>query len=180
MKKDWLVIKLNQKYFLKVGKKIFACQIGEGGIETAEKKIEGDKTTPIGRWYLKTIYYRYDKVQKPKCKKKNVLKTNKISKNCAWCDDISSHFYNKYVKIDKYPLLNINHEKLWREDEAYDIIIETSHNVKPTIKNKGSAIFIHCSFSDKRMTSGCIALKKKDLVFLIKKIQYKTRIKIQK
>ena len=44
----------------------------------------------------------------------------------------------------------------------YDLLIVLSHNVRPTIKNKGSAIFIHCSFSDNRNTAGCIALQKKD------------------
>ena len=53
-----------------------------------------------------------------------------------------------------------------------------SHNVRPTIKNKGSAIFIHCSFFDYRNTAGCIALKKKDLVFLLKNLKDKTFIKI--
>ena len=55
MKKNWLVINLNKKYFLKVGNKVFQCQIGKGGIEKAVKKTEGDKKTPIGKWYLKTI-----------------------------------------------------------------------------------------------------------------------------
>ena len=177
--KKWLVINLNKKYFLKVGNQVFPCQIGEGGLEKAVKKTEGDKTTPIGNWYLKTIYYRSDKVFKPKFKKKNVLKVNKITKNCGWCDDIKSDKYNKYIKISDFQSLNINYEKLWREDEAYDIIIVTSHNVEPTIRNKGSAIFIHCSFSDNRKTSGCIALKKKDLVFLLGNLNRNTYIKFQ-
>ena len=66
-----------------------------------------------------------------------------ISQNCGWCDDVKSNNYNKYINTDNFRLLNVNHEKLWREDEAYDIIIVISHNVKPVIKNKGSAIFIH-------------------------------------
>ena len=169
---------LNKKYFLKVGNKIFRCQIGEGGTVKAVKKREGDKKTPIGNWFFKKIYYRSDKVLRPKIKK-NVLKINKITKNCGWCDDISSQKYNKHINISNFQSPNINHEKLWREDEAYDIIIVTSHNVKPTIKNKGSAIFIHCSFLDKRKTAGCIALKKKDLVFLLKNLRHKTYIRIQ-
>ena len=118
------------------------------------------------------------KLLRPKLKKKNVLKINKITKNCGWCDDIRSNKYNKYIKINDFQSFDINYEKLWREDEAYDIIIVISHNVKPTIKNKGSAIFIHCSFSDNRKTSGCIALNKKDLVFLLKIFNHKTYIKI--
>ena len=72
--KNWLVINLNKKYFLKVGNKVFPCQIGEGGLKKAVKKTEGDKTTPVGNWYFKTIYYRSDKVFKPKFKKKMFLK----------------------------------------------------------------------------------------------------------
>ena len=107
------------------------------------------------------------------------MKVNKITKNCGWCDDITSNKYNKYIKISDFQSFKINYEKLWREDEAYDIIIVTSHNVEPTIRNKGSAIFIHCSFSDNRKTSGCIALKKKDLVFLLGNLNRNTYIKVQ-
>ena len=174
MKKNWLVTNLNKKCFLKVGNKVFRCQIGLGGLNNAVKKIEGDKTTPIGKWYLRSLYYRSDRILRPKFKKKNALKINRISKNCGWCDDIKSLHYNKYIKINKFLSLNLNYEKLWREDNAYDLIIVTSHNTKPIIKNKGSAIFIHCSFSDNRNTSGCVALKKKDLVFLLKNLSSET------
>ena len=81
MQKNWLVINLNKKYFLKVGNKVFRCQIGEGGLKIANNKIEGDKTTPIGKWYLRSIYYRPDKMLRPKLKKRNILKINKITKN---------------------------------------------------------------------------------------------------
>ena len=74
---------------------------------------------------------------------------------------------------------NINFEKLWREDQAYDIVIETSYNTQPIVKGKGSAIFIHCSFSDYRKTAGCIALKKKDLIILIKNLSKKTNLEIK-
>ena len=105
MKKNWLVINLNKKYFLKVGNKVFKCQIGLGGFEKTKRKIEGDKTTPIGKWYLKSLYYRSDKVLRPKLKKKNVLKIKRITKNCGWCDDIKSKLYiiceeeNEHLKL---------------------------------------------------------------------------------
>ena len=179
MKKSWLVININKKYFIRACNRVFECQIGDAGIEKAVRKTEGDKTTPMGNWHLKKVYYRSDKVLRPKLKKKNVLKIKKITKNCGWCDDIRSNKYNKYINISKLKSINTNYEKLWREDEAYDIIIIISHNLKPTIKNKGSAIFIHCSFEDNRKTSGCVALEKKDLVFLLKNLQYKTFLKIK-
>ena len=167
MQKNWYVKNLNNKYFLRIGKKIFVCQIGANGLKNPLKKVEGDKTTPTGKWYLKALYYRPDRVLRPKFKKKNIFKIKKISKNCGWCDDIKSNYYNKYIKINDYRSLKINYENLWREDNAYDIIIVISHNMKPVKKNKGSAIFLHCSFSDKRDTSGCIALKKRDLILAI-------------
>ena len=178
MKKNWSVRKLNKKYFFKIGNKVFQCQIGEAGFKNAANKVEGDKTTPIGKWHIQSLYYRADKVLIPKFKKKKFLKINRITKNCAWCDDIKSLYYNKYININKFLSLNINYEKLWREDNAYDLLLVISHNFKPIIKNKGSAIFIHCSFSDDRNTAGCIALKKKDLVFLLKNLKDKKFIKI--
>ena len=178
MQKNWLLINLNKKYFLKVGNKTFECQIGTRGLNPAAKKIEGDKTTPIGKWYFESLYYRSDKVLRPKFKKKNVLKIHKITKKCGWCDDIKSPYYNKHINISKFQSLNIDFERLWRQDNVYDLIIVTSHNVRPTIKNKGSAIFLHCSFSDQRSTLGCIALKKKDLVFLLKNLNSETYLNI--
>ena len=71
---------------------------------------------------------------------------------------------------------NYSHEKLYRDDDVYDIILELSYNQSPTIRNKGSAIFIHCSFNDLRNTNGCIALKKKDFLILLKLIKPKTKI----
>ena len=178
MQKNWLVINLNKKYFLKVGNKVFRCQIGTGGLKNAAKKVEGDKKTPIGKWYLESLYYRPDRVLKPKFKKKNILKINKISKNCGWCDDPKSNFYNKYIKINKLSHKNLSFEKLWREDNVYDIFLEISYNQNPSIKNKGSAIFIHCSFFNKRSTAGCIALKKRDLIFLLNNLRDKICIRI--
>ena len=178
MKKCWLVKKLNKKYFLKVGNKTFGCQLGLGGLNYPSKKIEDDKTTPMGKWYIVSLYYRSDRVLRPKFKNKNVLKINRITKDCGWCDDNRSLNYNKHVKITNFPSLNFNYERLWREDNVYDLIIVISHNIKPIIKNKGSAIFIHCSFSDKRNTMGCIALKKKDILTLLKNLTANTFIKI--
>jgi L,D-peptidoglycan transpeptidase YkuD (ErfK/YbiS/YcfS/YnhG family) len=180
MQKNWLVINVNKNYFLKVGNKVFRCQIGAKGLKNAAKKVEGDKTTPIGKWYLETLYYRPDRILRPKFKKKNVLKINRIKKNCGWCDDIKNLYYNKHININNFSSLKIKYERLWREDSIYDIIIVISHNTKPTIKNKGSAIFVHCSFEDVRATAGCIAVKKRDLIYLIKNLNDNVCIEIKK
>ena len=179
MHKNWLIINVNKKYFLKAGNKVFRCQIGSGGLENVAKKVEGDKKTPIGKWCLEKIYYRSDRVLRPRSKKKNILKINRITKYCGWCDDIRSKYYNKYLNFNYTQSSKIGFEKLWREDKAYDIVIQISHNINPTIKNKGSAIFIHCSFEDSRSTAGCIALEKRDLIFLIKNLKSDAHIRIK-
>ena len=179
MYKNWFVINLNKKYFLKVGNRVFRCQVGAGGFKNVAKKVEGDKTTPIGKWRLVKLFYRADRVLRPKCKKKNILKIKSITKYCGWCDDIRSNYYNKYLNINNPLSPKIGFEKLWRVDNAYDIVIQISHNTNPTIKNKGSAIFIHCSCEDTRSTAGCIALEKRDLIFLIKNLKSDVSIRIK-
>jgi len=176
MKNSWRLINLNKRYLLKAGNRIFRCQIGSKGLKSPAKKVEGDKSTPFGKWNLEGLYYRPDRNLRPKLKNKNTLKIYPITKNCGWCDDIKSKNYNKFIKINKCLAEGVSHEKLWRDDNVYDLLLELSHNKKPTISNKGSAIFIHCSFLDNRSTAGCVAIKKGDLIFLINNIRNRVQI----
>ena len=68
---------------------------------------------------------------------------------------------------------------MYRDDDAYDIIIEIKYNQRPIIRNKGSAIFLHCSFSNLSSTAGCVAIKKKHLILLITNLQKKNYIYIR-
>ena len=83
MQKNWLVIHLGKEYLLKVRNKVFKCQLGLEGFKKAIQKTEGDNTTPIGKWYLKSIYYRSDRILRPRLKNKNNLKINRITKYSA-------------------------------------------------------------------------------------------------
>ena len=91
----------------------------------------------------------------------------------GWCDDVRHKKYNKLIKIGK----NIKHEKMFRKDKKYDLLIPINFNTFKPKKNKGSAIFIHLTENYKK-TSGCITLKKKDFLILLKLINKKTKIKI--
>ena len=91
----------------------------------------------------------------------------------GWCDDIHSNNYNKIIKVTN----KINHEKLFRKNRNYDILIPIEYNTKRIIKNKGSAIFIHLTKNYKK-TLGCIAIKKKDMLILLRLINKNTKIKI--
>ncbi len=172
----WVLKKNQTNYYLLAYENYFSCQIGSNGIISVKEKQEGDLSTPKGKWMLNSIFYREDRIDLknlvPNCK----LVLNKITKKCGWCDDPSSENYNQYVKIKKRN--DFTYEKLWRQDNAYDILINLDYNQNPITKGKGSAIFIHCSFNDFRNTAGCIALLKENLIFLIKRINNTVFIKI--
>jgi hypothetical protein len=92
----------------------------------------------------------------------------------GWCDDPNSKKYNQLIKLPtKY-----RHEKLYRNDKLYDIILVLDYNMDPIVKGKGSAIFLHLSKNLKNKTSGCVGLRKKDMLELIKKIKKNTKIVI--
>jgi len=146
----------------------YRCALGKAGVN---KKInEGDKITPKGVFKITKIYYRADK--------NKIIKTNikkiKIRKNMGWCDDPVSRFYNRQIKLpSKY-----SHEKLYRNDDLYDLIAVLNYNTNPIIKNKGSAIFMHIAKNSYRKTEGCIALKKEHLINILGQIKKNTKIKI--
>ena len=145
----------------------FKCSVGKKGITS--KKIEGDQKTPRGSYYLGPVYYRKDRLLKPITK----LKLIAIKKDMIWCDDVASIHYNKLTKSNN----KFTHEKLYRKDHSYDFLIPISYNSPHPKKNKGSAIFIHLTKNYKG-TMGCISLKKKDMLILLKIINKNTKIKI--
>ena len=160
-------IKLKQK-FLYFNEYKIKCAIGKRGITS--KKIEGDEKTPKGTFTLKSIFYRKDRISSIKTSLKKTI----IKKNMGWCDDSSSRYYNRLVKLP----FNLSAEKLWLKARVYDVIIIINYNLKPTIKNKGSAIFLHIAKRNYGPTKGCIAITKKDIILLISKMNNKTKIKI--
>ena len=162
-----MLIRLKNKETLIVDDFILKCSIGKNGVKKDKK--EGDKVTPKGLFTLSKLYYRADRVSKPLTQ----LPTRVIKKKMGWCDDPKSKYYNKEITINK----KIKHEKLFKKDKSYDYFITINYNTKKTIPYKGSAIFIHLTENYKK-TMGCIALKKKDFLILIKIINSKTKIKI--
>ncbi len=154
--------------YLKYKNLKFRCALGEAGVK--KKTIEGDNITPRGIFKIIKIYYRSDKIKKIK----TLIKKNKINKNMGWCDDPKSRSYNQQIKLPtKY-----SHEKLYRNDNLYDLIAVLNYNINPIIKNKGSAIFLHIAKNSYQKTKGCIALKREHLIEIISQIKKNTKIKI--
>jgi L,D-peptidoglycan transpeptidase YkuD (ErfK/YbiS/YcfS/YnhG family) len=162
------MIIINKSGYLKYKKLKFKCALGKAGI--GKKKREGDNVTPAGTFKIVKIYYRSDRVKKISSK----LRLIEITKNMGWCDDPNSKNYNKLINLpSKY-----SHEKLFKKNNIYNVIVVLNYNMKPVIKNKGSAIFIHIAKKNYQPTQGCIALKKNDLQKLLSKIRKNVKIKI--
>jgi L,D-peptidoglycan transpeptidase YkuD (ErfK/YbiS/YcfS/YnhG family) len=163
-----MTIFLKNKHSLKIDDFYLPCSVGKKGF--IKKKREGDNKTPIGTFNIEHLYYRKDRIKKPKTD----LKCIEIKKNMGWCDDVKNKkFYNKLIKIKK----NIYHEKIFRKDKKYDLFVPIKYNFNKPILGIGSCIFIHLT-SNYFPTQGCIALKKKDFLIMLKLIKKNTMIKI--
>ena len=163
-----MIILVKNKHTLQIDEFKFKCCIGKNG-STYNKK-EGDLKTPKGKFKIENLYFRKDRIKKPSTS----LKCIKIKKNMAWCDDINfPKIYNKLFKIQK----KIKHEKLKRKDNKYDLLIPIKYNFKKPIPGKGSCIFIHLT-KNYKPTAGCVALKEKDFLIMLKLIKRNSEIKI--
>jgi L,D-peptidoglycan transpeptidase YkuD (ErfK/YbiS/YcfS/YnhG family) len=163
-----MTIFVKNKHTLQIDEFKFRCCIGKKG-STSNKK-EGDKKTPKGSFKIENVYFRKDRKKKPL----TLLKCIEIEKNMGWCDDIRlPKKYNKLIKIEK----KIKYEKLKRKDSKYDLLIPIKYNFKKPVIGRGSCIFIHLT-KDYNPTAGCVALKEKDFLIMLKLIKKNSKIKI--
>ena len=163
-----MTIFVKNKHTLQIDEFKFRCCIGKKG--SSSNKKEGDKKTPKGIFEIENLYYRKDCIEKPSTS----LKCIEIKKEMGWCDDARfPKKYNRLIKIEK----KIKHEKLKRKDNKYDLLIPIKYNFIKPIVGLGSCIFIHLT-KDYKPTAGCIALKKKDFLILLKLIKRNSKIKI--
>jgi L,D-peptidoglycan transpeptidase YkuD (ErfK/YbiS/YcfS/YnhG family) len=161
-----IIVKRSENLLFKKLK--FKCSLGKNGV--TKNKVEGDKRTPSGVYRLKQVFYRADRINKITTN----LKKIKIKKNMGWCDDPSSKRYNQLIKIP----YKFSHEKLYRKDHIYDIVVILNYNMNPVVKKRGSAIFMHITKKNYLKTLGCIALKKNDLLEILNRVKKDNIIKI--
>lgn len=130
------------------------CAVGRGGL--SRNKREGDGATPVGRWPLRRVLFRPDRLRIPE----TAIDTAALSKDDGWCDDPADPAYNRLVRLP----FTASHERLWREDGIYDVIGVLGHNDDPPLANAGSAIFLHVARRNYEPTEGCVALALTDLL----------------
>jgi L,D-peptidoglycan transpeptidase YkuD (ErfK/YbiS/YcfS/YnhG family) len=151
------------------GPLVLRCALGHAGIR--HDKREGDHATPAGDFRLLSGYFRTDRVMR----KAWPWPMRPIRPSEGWCDDPSSAAYNRAVILP----CRENHEKFWRKDGLYDLVIVLDYNIRPRAKHRGSAIFLHCAREDFAPTEGCIALAPDDLRKLLPRLAGKVRITIR-
>lgn len=139
------------------GARVYRCAVGRGGVRS--DKEEGDGATPRGCWPFRRVLYRPDRVPPPE----TALIVEPLAPDDGWSDDPADPAYNRPVKLPHGP----SHERLWREDEIYDLIVVLGHNDDPPRPGAGSAIFLHLARPDYAPTEGCVALARDDLVAVL-------------
>jgi L,D-peptidoglycan transpeptidase YkuD (ErfK/YbiS/YcfS/YnhG family) len=136
--------------------------IGRGGAVAAATKREGDGATPIGRWHLRAALLRPDRVPPVALQ----LPWRWLRPDDGWCDDPEDPSYNRPVR-HPHPS---SAERLWRDDDIYDVIIVLDHNSSPVVPGAGSAIFWHLARPDFSSTEGCIAIDRAAMLGLLPKL----------
>jgi L,D-peptidoglycan transpeptidase YkuD (ErfK/YbiS/YcfS/YnhG family) len=142
---------------LRAGPLRFRCALGRCGIKALKR--EGDGATPAGLLLLRRVLYRPDRLNRPR----TALPVRALRPNDGWCDAPGDANYNRPVRS----AYGASHERLWREDGLYDLIVVLGHNDVPRKARRGSAIFMHVARDGYAPTEGCIALARDDLLKLL-------------
>lgn len=144
--------------WLQAGDLRIACALGPAGVRA--HKREGDGATPRGRFLLSKLYFRPD--SRPPAARAG----SAIRHSDGWCDDPASGQYNRPVRLP----FAAGHERLWRSDACYDVIVVLEHNQRPRVRGRGSAVFFHIAHDDLRPTAGCVAIRAADMRRLLPRL----------
>ncbi|ALA17293.1 MULTISPECIES: L,D-transpeptidase [unclassified Chelatococcus] len=153
---------------LVAGHVVLPCALGKGGVTRVKR--EGDGATPLGRFALGVLYLRPDKGARPR----SGLPARRTRPDDGWCDAPGDRRYNRPVRLP-YPA---SHERMWREDDVYDRVLDIRYNREPIRPGRGSAIFMHLARPGFAPTAGCVALRRADLNRLLPRLGPKTLLVI--
>ncbi len=147
------------------------CALGKGGVKAAGEKREGDGASPIGIWPVRRVWYRPDRGPAPE----TGIPAIALRPDDGWCDAPGHRAYNRPVTLP-FPA---SHERMWRDDGVYDLIVELGYNDNPVVAGKGSAIFLHVARPDYAPTEGCVALAEGDLHEVLRRLEGGSTLEIR-
>jgi L,D-peptidoglycan transpeptidase YkuD (ErfK/YbiS/YcfS/YnhG family) len=149
-----------------LGHGVRPAALGRTGIRSIKR--EGDGGTPLGRFAVRHVLYRADRVARPRTR----LPVRAIRDDDGWCDDPADRNYNRLVRLPS----RRSAEGLKRADRLYDLVLVLGYNDVPRVKGKGSAIFVHLARPGFTPTDGCIALSRHDLTMLLAHVRPRSAI----
>ncbi len=145
------------------------CALGCSGI--SGRKREGDGATPRGTWRPVAAYWRADRLPRPP----TALPIKALKPQDGWCDDPADRRYNRPVRLP----YGGRHERLWRADCLYDVIVVLDFNLARPRKGAGSAIFLHVAGPGFPPTEGCIAVSPQAMRRLLARMDGRTVIAVR-
>lgn len=158
-----------RKGFLQAGGAVFPCALGRSGIRMIKR--EGDGATPRATLPLRSVFYRADRLARPR----TLLPLRPIRARDAWCDDATDRRYNRLIDRPAGEA----EERLRRDDHLYDVIVELGWNDAPVIRGRGSAIFWHLARPGFTPTAGCIAVEGHVFAKLLSRLARHCRILVR-
>lgn len=153
---------------IRAGRLDLPCALGAGGI--VRHKREGDGGTPRARLRALAVYYRADRIRPPR----TLVAPVRIHPRDGWCDDPRSRLYNRPVRRPFAP----SHERMWRDDALYDVVVDLSWNRRPPVPGRGSAIFLHVARPGLAPTEGCVAVDRSRILRLLERIGPDTVVEV--
>jgi L,D-peptidoglycan transpeptidase YkuD (ErfK/YbiS/YcfS/YnhG family) len=145
------------------------CAVGRAGVTTSKR--EGDGATPAGVHGFVGLLYRPDRVARRALPDWALP----IRPRDGWSDDPQDEDYNLIVTRPH----GYGHERLWRADRLYDVVLLTNWNWPYAVRGAGSAIFVHRWRAPGRRTAGCVAFAPDDLLWIARRIRHNTRLIIR-
>jgi L,D-peptidoglycan transpeptidase YkuD (ErfK/YbiS/YcfS/YnhG family) len=158
----------NSRGWLTAGGQIIPVALGRGGIKA--NKREGDGGTPRGMFRPLRLWWRADRHPRPP----TFLPVRAIKPEDAWCEDPASRHYNQPVLLPQ----DRGGDRLKRDDQLYDFIVEIDHNSAPRIMGRGSAVFLHLARDNFGPTAGCVSMTKSAMLHLLARLGPETKIMI--
>jgi L,D-peptidoglycan transpeptidase YkuD (ErfK/YbiS/YcfS/YnhG family) len=136
------------------------ARVGWNGL--AERRREGDGTTPAGVFSLGPVMY--GNAPDPGVR----YRYRRLRCGDWWNEDPASPTYNtfQHVPCGTRPPFRTTTPGLWQERRAYRHFAVIEYNMRPVVPGRGSGIFLHAQTG--RSTNGCVSLPVERLTAILR------------
>ena len=138
----------------------YSARVGHNGLR--RNRREGDGTTPIGTWPIGRVMY--GNAPNPGV----TFRYRRLRCGDWWVEDPASSHYNtfQHVACGSKPPFRTTTPDMSKERTAYSHLAVVEFNMHPVVPGRGSGIFLHAQTGG--ATSGCISLRRPDLVRVLR------------